>query len=157
MASAMERKIKGANALLPLKAKETSVPAPVLLLVVEDDALIQEMLETALTDGGFELIHAADGTQALAELATDAARFRAVITDIKFPAGPDGWSVARRAREIVPDMPVVYMSGDSADDWTSRGVPNSVMVAKPFAPAQIITAVATLLNATDIHRAAPPS
>jgi DNA-binding response OmpR family regulator len=87
----------------------------------------------------------------LAELETDAARFRAVITDIKFGAGPDGWDVGRRAREIIADMPVVYMSGDSAPEWTSKGVPNSIMVAKPFAPAQIITAVSTLLNQADSH------
>jgi hypothetical protein len=43
------------------------------------------------------------------------------------------------------------MSGDSAPEWTSKGVPNSIMVAKPFAPAQIITAVSTLLNQADSH------
>jgi hypothetical protein len=48
-------------------------------------------------------------------------------------------------------MPVVYMSGDSSPEWSSKGVPNSLMVAKPFAPAQIITAVSTLLNAADTH------
>ena len=71
--------------------------------------------------------------------------------DIRLGAGPDGWAVARRARELVPTMPVVYMSGDSSPEWSSKGVPNSLMVAKPFAPAQIITAVSTLLNAADTH------
>ena len=74
-----------------------------------------------------------------------------MITDIRLSAGPDGWAVARRARELVPNMPVVYMSGDSSQEWSSKGVPNSLMVAKPFAPAQIITAVSTLLNAVDTH------
>ena len=91
------------------------------------------------------------GTKALAEFQAGASRFRAVITDIRLGAGPDGWAVARRARELVPNMPVVYMSGDSAPEWSSKGVPNSLMVAKPFAPAQIITAVSTLLNAVDTH------
>jgi ABC-type proline/glycine betaine transport system permease subunit len=39
------------------------------------------------------------------------------------------------------------MSGSSAEDWASKGVPHSVMIAKPFAPAQLVTAVAQLLNA----------
>jgi len=43
-------------------------------------------------------------------------------------------------------MPVVDMSGDSASEWSSKGVPNSLMVAKPFAPTQVITAVSTLFN-----------
>jgi DNA-binding response OmpR family regulator len=127
------------------------VIATILLLLVEDDALIRELVETALTEAGFGLTVAENGEQALVELEADATRFRAVITDIKFGAGPNGWEVGRRAREIIADMPVVYMSGDSAHEWTSQGVPNSIMVAKPFAPAQIITAVTTLLNQADSH------
>jgi len=126
----------------------TTTPA---LCLVEDDALIRELLETSLTDAGFEVVEVSCGTKALAEFDADASRFRALITDIRLGAGPDGWAVARRARELVPNMPVVYMSGDSAPEWSSQGVPNSLMVAKPFAPAQIITAVSTLLNAVDTH------
>jgi len=117
-----------------------------LLLLVEDEHLVQEMLEHVLTDAGFEVFLAVNGQQALAELEAGAARFKAVITDIRLGGGPDGWAVAHRARELVPTMPIVYMSGDSAHEWASKGVPNSVILAKPFAPAQIITAVATLLN-----------
>jgi DNA-binding response OmpR family regulator len=61
--------------------------------------------------------------------------------------------VGRRTRELVHDMPIIYISGDSAQDWSSKGVPNSVMLAKPFAAAQLITAVSTLINNTDSHRA----
>jgi DNA-binding response OmpR family regulator len=121
------------------------------LFLVEDDALIRELLEASLTEAGFEVVEVSCGTKALAHFEADAARFRAVITDIRLGVGPDGWAVARRARELVPTMPVVYMSGDSSHEWSSKGVPNSLMVAKPFAPAQIITAVSTLLNAADTH------
>ena len=38
------------------------------------------------------------------------------------------------------------MSGDSGHDWTFKGAPNSVMIAKPFVTAQVITAVMTLMN-----------
>jgi hypothetical protein len=38
------------------------------------------------------------------------------------------------------------MSGAAAADWTSKGVPNSIMLAKPFAPAQLLTAVSNFLN-----------
>ena len=43
-------------------------------------------------------------------------------------------------------FPVIYMSGDSAEDWSSQGVPNSIMLSKPFAPAQLVTAVSQVLN-----------
>jgi hypothetical protein len=38
------------------------------------------------------------------------------------------------------------MTGDSADEWASKGVPSSILLTKPFAPAQLVTAVSQLLN-----------
>jgi DNA-binding response OmpR family regulator len=69
-----------------------------------------------------------------------------LVTDIGLRGKIDGWEVARQAREIDPQFPVVYMSGKSAEDWGSKGVPNSIMLSKPFAPAQLVTAVSNLLN-----------
>ena len=125
--------------------------APVLLLV-EDEVLVQEMLATEFTDAGYELVMASDGNRALAELEADAARFKAIVTDIGLGKGPDGWDVARRARELVADMPIIYITGDSTHNWSSKGVPDSVVISKPFAPAQLSTAVATLITAADTHR-----
>jgi CheY-like chemotaxis protein len=57
-----------------------------------------------------------------------------------------GWDVARHGRETNPDLPVVYVTASERHDWASRGVPNSVLIAKPFAPAQVLIAVSQLLN-----------
>ena len=86
------------------------------LLLVEDEPLIRLMLEKELADAGFALVVAANGRQAMAELDADAARFRAVVTDIRLGEGPDGWEVARQARELVAGIPVVYVSGDSSHE-----------------------------------------
>jgi DNA-binding NtrC family response regulator len=126
--------------------------APTLLLLVDDDALIHELLSMELVDAGFEIVSAQNGTQAIAELDADATRFKGVITDIRFGTEPNGWDVGRHARELVPAMPVVYISGDSSHEWSSLGVPESVMIAKPFAPVQLITAISMLITNADIHR-----
>jgi len=42
------------------------------------------------------------------------------------------------------------MSGDSADDWASKGVPNRTMLATPFAPAQLLTVISQLLNSAPL-------
>ncbi len=120
------------------------------ILLVEDEHLIRMNLEEELTEAGFQLVVATDGEEAIAQLDADATRFRAVLTDIKLGTGPDGWNIARRAHEQVPEIPVIYISGDSAHEWPVKGVPNSVMVAKPFAAAQIITAVSMLLIERDV-------
>jgi DNA-binding response OmpR family regulator len=56
------------------------------------------------------------------------------------------WEVAKRVREIDPSFPIIYMMGVAADQWASQGIPNSILLEKPFAPAQLVTAVSVLLN-----------
>jgi DNA-binding response OmpR family regulator len=118
-----------------------------VILVVEDDQLIQSVVEASLTDGGFEIVIASSGENALELLDASEGKYRALVTDINLGRDKiDGWDVARHAREIDPAFPVIYMSGRDAGDWASKGVPNSIMLAKPFAPAQLVTAVSQLLN-----------
>jgi DNA-binding response OmpR family regulator len=75
------------------------------------------------------------------------ADYRALITDVHLTPGKlTGWDVAKRARELTPELPVVYMTGAAGHEWTSMGVPNSILLTKPFAPAQVLTAVSGLLN-----------
>jgi DNA-binding response OmpR family regulator len=118
-----------------------------VILVVEDDPLIHVIVEESLSEGGFEVVIASTGENAVDLLGASDGKYRALVTDINLGTdGITGWDVARHAREINPSFPVVYMSGDSADDWASQGVPNSIMLSKPFAPAQLVTAVSQLLN-----------
>ncbi len=121
--------------------------SPVIILVVEDDQLIQSIVEETLSEGGFEIVIASSGENAVELLNASDGKYRALVTDINLGRDKlDGWEVARHAREIDPEFPVVYMSGDSAADWASKGVPNSIMLSKPFAPVQLLTAVSQLLN-----------
>ena len=117
-----------------------------VILVIEDDDAIQSVVEDALSEGGFEPATAASGEEAVTLLIGQKTKYRALVTDIKLLGRLDGWEVARKAREIDPEFPIVYMSGASAADWPAKGVPNSLMLAKPFAPAQLVTAVSQLLN-----------
>nr|WP_249804992.1 response regulator [Bradyrhizobium sp. CW4] len=117
-----------------------------LVLVVEDERLIQELVEAALTEGGFETEIVGSGEEAITLLQDDATNYRALLTDIHLKGTLTGWDVAKRAREVNPEIPVVYMTGAAASEWPSHGVPNSVLLNKPFAPAQVVTAVSQLLN-----------
>ncbi len=126
---------------------------PGLILVVEDEILIQSMLEDCLKDAGFEVALACDAAEAIILLEAKTDQILALVTDVNLGKGAKGWDVARRARELVSDLPVIYMTADSGGDWSSLGVPNSVLVVKPFASGQIVTAVSTLLNEVAAHRA----
>jgi DNA-binding NtrC family response regulator len=118
----------------------------VAVLVVEDDPLIHDLVEPALADAGYQVLTAASANKAIGHLEADTA-IKALVTDVELGHGPNGWDIATRARELHPEMAVIYMTGAAASDWPSKGVPNSLIIQKPFAPAQIVTAVSQLLNA----------
>lgn len=122
--------------------------APVLVLVVEDETMIQEVVRSALEEAGFGVLVASSGAAAIGLLEGDqGGAIRAVVTDINLGRGTNGWQVARRARELRPEMPLLYVTGGNAGEWAVKGVPQSILINKPFAPAQIVTAVSQVLNA----------
>jgi CheY-like chemotaxis protein len=117
-----------------------------VILVVEDDPPIQAVVEDALSEGGFEPAIVASGEEAVTLLKGGQTLYRALVIDIGLRGRMDGWEVAKLAREVDPALPVVYITAAHADRWASQGVPDSVLLVKPFAPAQLVTAVAQLLN-----------
>lgn len=127
-----------------------------LVLLAEDEPYVRSIVEENLRDAGYEVIAAANGTRAISTIEASSDTIQAVVTDVHLGAGPSGWDVARRARELVHDMPVVYMTAEGGADWPSQGVPNSVLILKPFAAGQIVTAVSTLLNGVAALRAQSP-
>ncbi len=98
-----------------------------VILVIEDDEGVQGIVEDALSGGGFETAIAASGEEAVTLLKGRLINYRALVTDIGLPGKIDGWEVAEQARQIDPKFPIVYMSGAHAEDWASKGVPNSIM------------------------------
>ncbi len=117
------------------------------ILVVEDEPLILTSIEDTLQDGGFDVVSYQTVEEAIAYLQSNPDAIAGLVSDIRI-MGDDrtGWDLAQTAREIFPDVCVVYVSGDSASEWPSRGVPGSLFLQKPFAAAQIVTAMSTLVN-----------
>ena len=135
-----------------MSTDEADALAMPLLLLVEDEILISEMLVAALEDAGFSTLVAGDGDSAVKLLEESGDAIRGLVTDINFDDGMNGWDLARAAREQASDLPVVYISGASCHQWASRGVPKSLMITKPFAPAQLVVAISSLLVASDTKR-----
>ena len=120
------------------------------VFIVEDEEAILHILEEELTESGFSIVTAGSGEEAIRMLELEASSYRALITDVNLSGDVTGWDVGKYAREMNDRIAVVYMTGASARDWASRGVPNSLLMLKPFAVAQAVTAVAQLVNAAAI-------
>jgi CheY-like chemotaxis protein len=117
-----------------------------MVLIVEDDVLIQTVVEEALKEAGFEPAIAPSAEEAVTLIKGKVMNYRGLVTDINLKGRMTGWEVAKQARQIEPGFPIVYITGAAADDWASHGVPHSILLVKPFAPAQLVTALSQLLN-----------
>jgi len=117
-----------------------------VILVVEDDDAVQETVHDALKEAGFDVTTVASGREAVEMVESGVVNYSALVTDVNLVGPMKGWEVARLVRQLDPAFPVVYITGAAADDWAAEGVPNSILLNKPFAPAQLVTAVSQLLN-----------
>lgn len=114
------------------------------ILIVEDETLVRMGLAECLQSGGFAVAECSNGSEAINYI-DGTAQLQGVVTDIRLGAGPNGWDVARHARSKIANIPVVYVTGDSAAEWTVEGVPGSIILQKPYADAQMMTAMSNLL------------
>ena len=117
------------------------MPDKRLVLLVEDEFLIRDLVQSSLEDADFAVLSAGHGGDAIQMLDGARQRVEALITDVRLGEGPDGWAVARYARKLRPDLPIVYFSGHSAADWPSEGVPHSLYLQKPLTAPQIVKAI----------------
>lgn len=115
------------------------------ILIVEDEYPLQGVLESALADAGFASDMLASGEEAMTVFVARGKRHKALVTDVYLSGKLNGWDLARRVREKDPALPVVYITGSAgAASWRSQGVPNSVLLEKPFHPGQLVAALMKL-------------
>ena len=119
-------------------------PARPVVLVVDDDAVIRDLLKTLLEQAGYNVETAADGGVALSRLATDGVDL--VLLDLMLP-GIDGREVCRRIRQT-DDMPILMLTakgtlGDKVDGLDSGA---DDYLVKPFQPDELMARVRALLR-----------
>ncbi|HMB76347.1 MAG TPA: response regulator [Kiloniellaceae bacterium] len=106
------------------------------ILIAEDDLSVQSFVSRALTHRGHKVTAVGDGQRALQVLSRRS--FDLLITDIVMP-GLDGIELALRVSDDYPDMPVLLMTGYSAERQRAHNVDELIceVVTKPFTLQQI--------------------
>ena len=84
------------------------------VLVVDDEPLIRMMLAEALSTEGFDVCEAANGSDAVRQI-DELDHVDCVLTDVRMPGSIDGFGVARHARKRNKIVPIVLVSGFSAE------------------------------------------
>jgi two-component system, cell cycle sensor histidine kinase and response regulator CckA len=115
---------------------------PQTILVVDDEAIARRFMERALTEGGFQVLLANDGEEALELLNTTKRRVALVITDLVMP-GMGGHAFALEVSRLASPPPVLYISAYERP----QGEMAKRFLQKPFSPDELMEAVKGLLPA----------
>jgi DNA-binding response OmpR family regulator len=123
----------------------TQNTGPIRVLFVEDEFLISEWIAQSLSEQGFAVDVVTDGVTALRRMANSS--IDALLTDINLRGAMDGTALARRARELRPDLPVIYASARAALLKQEARVPGSLVLGKPYEPAVLGRLLAAVVRA----------
>ena len=126
--------------------REKIAAAESQILVADDDEAILELILTILRDEGYRVTSAINGDVALVIL-QQGLPFQLLIADIAMPGLLDGYALARKARELRPEMQIIYMTGfASMASVRSRGAPYGQTIVKPWTTQVLLAAVASVIR-----------
>ena len=117
------------------------------VLVIDDEPLIRMLVMDALEDLGIASLQAGTGPEGLAIL-EQMERIDLLITDVGLPGGLNGRQVADRARELRPDLKVLFITGYAENAALNHGHigPGTRVLTKPFSVRDLLSKIDSLLD-----------
>ena len=117
------------------------------ILLVDDDDLVREQIEDQLTDLGYQVMASSNGTEAL-EILGRVGDIDLLFTDVVMPNGIGGRDLAVIARQLRPDLKVLFTSGYFQDALVNRGDLASGVecLVKPYRRTQLVQTLDRLLK-----------
>lgn len=128
------------------------------ILVVDDEANIRELARLYLEQDGYRVTTAADGRQALDQIAHDPPAL--VVLDLMLPV-IDGWEVCRRIRSgrnvSGRDLPILMLTArdDDVDKIVGLEIGADDYVTKPFNPRELVARVRAILRRVEAFASQP--
>jgi len=118
------------------------------ILVVEDEAMIREIIKVTLSDHGFSVLLAQDGEEAVRISKAHPGRIHLLLCDVVLPK-MSGRDVATGLAALRPELRVLYMSGYTSNAIVHHGVlePGIAFLQKPFSPAVLLAKMQEVLSA----------
>ncbi|MBN3470178.1 response regulator [Pseudomonas savastanoi pv. phaseolicola] len=142
---------EGEPEAVALEDSPLQVPAPGIsdetILVVDDEPAVRQLIAELLEDLGYTILQAERGADALTILQSKAA-IDLLITDVGLPGGMNGRQVADAARDVRPDLKILFVTGYAENAALAHDTlePGMHVLPKPFAIAELIGRVTELLE-----------
>lgn len=116
------------------------------ILVVEDDDRVRDAVTEILSELGYQLRSASDGKAAL-DIIQRGAPFDLILSDVVMP-NMNGPALAKAARAIVPEVPILFMTGYEANTILKNGeVDKSIeLINKPFRQDQLARRIRSIID-----------
>lgn len=119
------------------------------ILIVDDSPTILKFVAFSLKKGGFEVVSACDGMEAIEKMSNMDSHVDLVITDLNMP-NMDGYSLILTIKENpeYADLPIIILSSEDGDNDKERGlqVGASSYLVKPFNAEILLTEVSKYLK-----------
>ena len=132
----------------------SSRPGACSILLVEDDPIVREHILAQLRELGYKVVPASNGEEALALLVqgpdfADFAGFDILFSDVVMP-GMSGIELARRARDLRPDLRILLSSGYTFEAMQHQGHPDPDirLLNKPYGKNLLARTIAEVLDET---------
>lgn len=120
------------------------------ILAVDDSATVRSVLQKTLEDGGYEVILANDGKEALSCISTEGDSIDMVLTDLNMP-NLNGIELIKNIRSMhgYRFKPIMMLTNEAQPELKSEGkaAGASCWVSKPFKPEQILSIIRMVLPA----------
>ena len=139
----------------PIPAPQPAAPtAPLergageVVLLVEDEPVVRKMARTTLESGGYAVIEAGDGREALNIWDQRSHDIDLVVTDMVMPNGVSGGALARTLQSRTPDLHVICTSGYTPE-YIERDLPSNeriTFLSKPYLPKRLLEVVRHCLD-----------
>ena len=136
------------DALLPSAAPTAMPPGTETVLLVEDDAVVRQMTRGILEMSGYQVLEAAQGSEALLVAEQQGEAIQLLLTDVVLPQ-MSGRELAKQLTSLHPEVRVLYMSGYTDEAIVHYGVldEGTAFLEKPFTPDGLLRKVRAVLDA----------
>jgi two-component system, cell cycle sensor histidine kinase and response regulator CckA len=133
----------------PDKGRPAAPQGAETILLVEDEAMVRELICTVLTKQGYTVLEASDGSAALRLNERHPDAIHLLLTDVVMPH-MSGRELAEFLGPLRPQMKILYMSGYTDDAIIRHGVlePGVDLLQKPFTPVNLARKVREMLDSS---------
>ncbi|WP_416669857.1 PAS domain S-box protein [Egbenema bharatensis] len=116
-----------------------------LILVVDDEAAVQQTNQTLLESFNFRTLTARDGLEAIERYREHSLEVSLVLMDVMMP-NMDGVSLIRHLRRINPQVKIVAISGLPSNQQPILAAGANLFLTKPYSPTDLLAAIHDLME-----------